>query len=121
MNFFNLHQSHHFHSQRGDIRDVSRQARESKNEIEDLHARLDRLHLATSAMWELLCERTGLDEDDLLAKIQEVDLRDGRLDGRVDEGVNAPPAQCPACSRVNNSRRTTCLYCGIELPPTSPI
>lgn len=119
MDFFDIHQEHRLHRQRKDIDDASRQARRAKNEAEDLRERLDRLHLATSAMWELLCERTGLDEDDLLAKIEEVDLRDGKADGRID--ARAPAVQCPACARPNHSQRKACLYCGMKLPASSPL
>ncbi len=104
-----------------DALDAKRMARQSKNESDDVRGQLDRLHLATAAIWELVCERTGLDEDDLLAKIQEIDLRDGRLDGRIGKSAKSAPSECPACSRVNNARRLTCLYCGDPLSPSSPL
>ena len=43
--------------------------------IED---RLDKLLLVTRAMWELIRDQTSLTEEDLLAKVREIDLRDGR-------------------------------------------
>ena len=112
---------HQLREQGQGIRDAKRTARRSQEDTDDLRTRVDRLHLATTAMWELLCERTGLDEDDLLAKIQEIDLRDGKRDGRIDTRASASPVECPECTRTNNARRTACLYCGVELPPTSPL
>ena len=50
--------------------------------VQSVDMQLDRLTLVCQAMWELLRERTGLTESQLLAKVTEVDLRDGKLDGK---------------------------------------
>jgi hypothetical protein len=77
-----------------------------------LEEQLGRLTLACTAMWTLLKQRTGVTDQELLEAIQEVDLRDGVLDGQY-----RPPAlTCPACGRRNNRRRRTCMYCEAPLP-----
>ena len=73
---------------------------------------LDRLALVTEALWTLLRERAGLTDQQLVERIQEVDLSDGQLDGKV----RRPPVDCPACSRKVSRRNRRCLYCGAELP-----
>ena len=70
--------------------------------------RLDKLALVSMAVWELLAEKAGIGEEDLLEKIQEIDLRDGAADGKVTRKV----ARCPKCNRVMSPRHKRCLYCG---------
>ena len=76
--------------------------------VQDLEDRLDKLLLVNMAMWELLKARTELTEEDLLGKVQEIDLRDGRADGKVSKTV----AECPKCGRTMSPRHKKCLYCG---------
>jgi hypothetical protein len=78
-----------------------------------LQSQIDGLLLASQAMWELVRERTGLTEEDLRQRMEEIDLRDGIRDGRV----GPAKVNCPACNRTNNDRRTHCVYCGRELAP----
>ncbi len=77
-------------------------------QIRYLEDRLDKLLLVNMAMWELLKDRTELTEEDLMAKVQEVDLRDGRADGKISKTV----AKCPKCGRTMSPRHKKCLYCG---------
>ena len=81
MDFFDLHQEMRINQHRKAIDDAERAVRDSKNEVEGMRAKVDRLHLATTAMWDLVSERLGIGEQEFLAKVQEIDLRDGRLDG----------------------------------------
>jgi hypothetical protein len=82
----------------------------------DLKASLQQLSLTCRAMWELLSERTSIAQADLLAKVREIDLRDGVRDGRA----TAPPQECPKCSRMNAARAARCIYCATELPGAAP-
>jgi len=95
-----------------EVRAVESTARKAVDGVSDVRESLDRLALICQSMWELLSERTELSEDDLLAKVREVDLRDGTLDGKAPSS----PKECPGCKRLNNARREACLYCCAELP-----
>ncbi len=77
-------------------------------DIADVRKQIERLSLACQAMWELLRDRTGLTEQDIEAKILEIDARDGQVDGKI--GTSS--FDCPACGRPTNSRRSSCLMCG---------
>jgi len=44
-------------------------------------------------------------------KILEVDLRDGRTDGKMATQL----LDCPACGKRTNSRRSICVMCGAPL------
>ena len=80
------------------------------NEVRRLEDRLDRLVLVNMAMWSLLQEKTGLTEQDLMDRVQQVDLADGQLDGKA----RKPPARCPDCERMMSPRHKRCLYCGAD-------
>lgn len=76
-----------------------------------LEARIDKLTLVSMALWTLLKENTKLTEEDLLEKIKEIDLSDGKLDGKVRQNVS----DCPQCGRVMSQKHRRCLYCGFEM------
>jgi hypothetical protein len=84
----------------------------SHEALEQLERRVNRLSLLCQAMWEMLRERAECTDDQLAAKVLEVDLRDGRNDSRIDTQIS----ECPSCGRNTNSRRSTCVICGAELP-----
>lgn len=84
---------------------------EQATKINELEFRVERLALACQAMWESLREQAGLTEAQLLAKMEEIDLRDGKKDGRM----GARPVSCPSCGRRASSRSKKCIYCGTGL------
>lgn len=76
--------------------------------LAELEARLDSLTLACMAMWRLIQRKHGISDDEFSAMVREVDLSDGRLDGRI-----APETKsCATCGRAMSSRHVKCLYCG---------
>lgn len=79
---------------------------------DDLKRRIDALTLASQALWEIVREQTGLDDEAVILKMQEIDLRDGVADGRISQ----PPVACPKCSRNNRAGRNSCIYCGAAMP-----
>ena len=81
-------------------------------DIKALQRQVDRLSLACQAMWELVRERTGRSEAQLEQKILEIDLRDGKADGKL----SAPVLDCPSCGAKTNSHRSTCVMCGAAVP-----
>jgi len=85
-----------------------------KNRIRDLEFSLNRMALVSQAVWELLSSRLGIPESELLARISEIDLRDGVADGRM----SAQVSHCSDCGRPVNTKRSRCIYCGtaIEKP-----
>jgi len=80
-------------------------------EVLRLEAKMDRLAIITQGLWELLSEKTGLTENDIEAKIAEIDLRDGRADGKI----TGKPTTCPKCARPTHTRLRSCPYCGTAL------
>ena len=56
-------------------------------------------------------DREGLADEDLVRKIDEIDLRDGVLNGRRAKQV---PMDCPKCDRTLPKRQPVCIYCGTD-------
>ena len=90
-------------------RDAAAAAREAKSEVEFLKFDVERLLMITEALWGILKEKHGYDDDELIRRIEEIDLRDDRLDGRV--APTAPPP-CPKCNHPLTRKRVFCVYCG---------
>lgn len=87
---------------------MHRETLENRTDIRDLQNQIDRLCLLNQALWELLQERLNVTDAALEAKAQEVDLRDGKADGKISEVA----VRCPTCQRVCNSKHDKCIYCG---------
>ena len=92
-------------------RHADTRSRITEADVQQLESRLDALALGCQAMWELLAAATDLTNDDILNRMQEIDLRDGKLDGKIGSHV----VRCSACDRPSNARRPQCLYCGEPL------
>ncbi|OLP16112.1 hypothetical protein BST81_23090 [Leptolyngbya sp. 'hensonii'] len=105
--------------QQKQIQDVDLKANRAAHEIDSvaqdvaqLQQRVEKLSLGCQALWELLRDHTSLTEDDLVIKMTEIDLRDGKLDGEMGKQI----LTCPNCRRNSSSKRLACLYCGYALP-----
>ncbi len=81
----------------------------SKNDVLDVHDRVDRLILVVEAMWSLL-EENGYTEDQLRSRIAHIDSADGVEDGRkVTRGVD-----CRDCGSIVPAGRPNCQFCGAD-------
>jgi hypothetical protein len=80
--------------------------------VKDLEEALLRSNLVAQALWEILRDKLAISDLELMAKVAEVDQRDGRRDQRVAPQLGT----CPHCSRTVNTRHRKCIFCGEELP-----
>lgn len=97
---------HPTHTTSKDARSI---AREARTDVQLLEQDVERLLMITEALWNILKEKHGYDDNELIRRIGEIDFRDGRLDGRK---AAAPPRQCPHCHRILIKKRPFCMYCG---------
>lgn len=88
------------------------QAEQAVDRLRELEVTVSHMALACQAMWELLRERGGITDAELLAKIKEVDLRDGVADGRMRPVI----VNCPKCGKPSNTKHSQCMYCGAAIP-----
>jgi hypothetical protein len=87
-------------------------ARESAMSSDKTRKNTERLYLVVQAMWELLKDKAGLTDADLDAKVQEIDMRDGRLDGQ--DSTQTAPLACRQCGRTILSGQAQCSWCGTQ-------
>ena len=88
---------------------ASRKASEATARTDGLKQDIDKLYMITEALWTLLKEQHGYDDEVLGRLIESIDMRSGRIDGKRERKMN--PA-CPTCHRVVIGNHNTCLYCG---------
>ena len=108
--FWNLQQDNRITEARAEALHARDDFNHYKRRIEELEFSLNRVALASQALWEILRARLEISEEELLAKINEIDLRDGVQDQRMTPYVT----NCPKCNRVVNSKSNRCIYCGAE-------
>ena len=88
--------------------DASKAARAARTDAREVEERLDRTLLACEAMWSILRDKLGVTDVELVERINDIDLSDGRLDGKVRKTAVA----CPKCNRTISQRFPKCMYCG---------
>jgi ribosomal protein S27AE len=76
---------------------------------EEMRLDVEKLFMITEALWLILKEKHGYTDEHLASMIQEIDLRDGKLDGKVRK---QPNPICPQCGRTLMGKHSVCLYCG---------
>jgi rubrerythrin len=91
-------------------------ANDAKDKAYEIRDRFDHLTLLCMAMWELM-KQSGLTDEQLAAKVKEIDLADSKLDGRYTPSL---VSQCPQCGHVMSRRHGKCMYCGHENLETKP-
>ncbi len=92
------------------------QASSAQEQTEQLEARLESLQLTTAAMWSLLRDRLGVSEAELIERMRQIDLLDGKADGKMSARV----LECAACKRTMSTRFKRCVYCGSPIAGASP-
>lgn len=88
---------------------AARAARDAQTKSNALASDVEKLYMITEALWTILKEQHGYTDDELIHRIEEIDLRDGKLDGKV---AKQPSPACPKCRRTLMRNQSVCLYCG---------
>jgi hypothetical protein len=83
-------------------------ALQTQEGVRELRHQVERLSLLNQALWELIRDKAGLTDADLQRMAEEIDMRDGKADGKMDGGA----VTCPTCHRVSNAKHYKCMYCG---------
>ncbi len=84
-------------------------ANSAQRKADALEGDVERLLMITEALWGILKEQLNYEDDELMRRIQEIDMRDGTLDGKVSKQA---PKKCKSCNRTVMKKRPQCLYCG---------
>jgi hypothetical protein len=83
---------------------------DTSQRVRELELRYERMKLVTAALWQLLKARNGLTDEDLKRYIEQVDLADGKLDGRM--GRKGSAMDCSRCNRRILKSASVCPWCG---------
>ena len=106
--FWELYQQRRIHAADRRAGRAHQKADQTMAYIERLEGKVESLALSCQSLWELLRDNSNLTEQQLEAKMEEIDIRDGRLDGKLSKAIET----CPKCGRKTSRRRSNCLYCG---------
>ena len=74
---------------------------------------IEKLFLIVEALWAIVKETSNLKDEDFAELIRQIDLQDGRLDGRNSTTVEI--LKCTKCGKTLLHGQTRCAYCGEEL------
>ncbi|NRA37867.1 MAG: hypothetical protein HRU15_06985 [Planctomycetes bacterium] len=88
---------------------------QARSATEELEERLNYLTLACTAMWDIIKEHTSLTEQNLMERIQDLDIADGSMDGKIKPQIR----NCSKCKKRLMSRSQVCQYCQTYTPYTS--
>lgn len=92
----------------GEATSARSDARAAARNVRTVEARLDRVLLTCEAMWTILRDKLGVTDMELIERMNDIDLSDGQLDGKV----HKPPLACPKCNRTISAHLPKCMYCG---------
>jgi hypothetical protein len=95
---------------------AAKKSMDARSEVQVLRTAIDRLILVDRALWEIIAESQGLTEEYLLNKVNEIDLRDGVLDGKMRE----PLRKCSSCGKMLQQGYVKCIYCGTKNEVANP-
>ena len=114
---WDLHQERRIGDAMDNANVAARKATDFQERVRFLEDRVDRMVLTNMAVWSIVRERLRLTDEDLAARIEQIDLEDGKADGKV---TRTGPAVCGRCGRSFSPRHRRCLYCGQESRPATP-
>ena len=84
----------------------------AKSQADSLQLEVDKLSMIAEALWLILKDKCGCTDQELVAMIEQIDMRDGKRDGKI---AKQAPKTCPNCGRTLMKRTAKCLYCGQEI------
>ena len=73
---------------------------------------IEKLYMLVEALWLVVKETSGMNDEDLAELVKQIDLQDGKLDGR--NSSNAAIRKCANCGRILLRGQSKCAYCGKE-------
>lgn len=104
---------------RGDMRNQKLSLNESELSAVSMWQDIEKLYLIVEALWAIIKQTTNLSDDDFNELIRQIDLQDGKLDGRNSSNVQI--RKCSNCGRTILRGQAKCSYCGEEIDVTPPL
>ena len=76
--------------------EARRKSDQASRETAHIQRQTDRLFMIVEALWTFMKQHHGYTDEQLMEMVNEIDLQDGALDGKV----RAAPQPCPQCKRT---------------------
>lgn len=108
--FIDMHQYRRIDQAEAKASRAENKANQFEYRIDELERRANRTALACQALWEILSERLEISIEDVYERMKDIDLRDGKTDGKIKGQVT----KCQNCGRAVNSAHPKCVYCGYK-------
>jgi len=108
MGLYDLHQNRQIADARTAAATASSKAEQYGHTIKELERKIGRLAMINQAMWDLLSQKTGVTEEELQDKVEEI--------VEANQGQKNLAVMCVKCHRPSTVKQPKCLYCGAELP-----
>ena len=102
---------------KSDLRSQKLNVNESELSAVSMRQDIEKLYMVVEALWCIVKETSGLGDEDLIGLVKQIDLQDGKLDGR--NSSNASIRKCPACGKTILKGQSKCTYCGGEFKDES--
>lgn len=91
-------------------------AEQSRHFARTNEQRVERLELLLETLFHHL-EQSGLiDRQKFAVLVEQIDLADGNLDGRISKDMSHRTPKCQSCGKPLARKRTQCIYCGADVP-----
>lgn len=115
MGIYDMHQANQIRKTRAMVNsvgdDIMHAKRQTNYELDGIDQRIDRLTLLCEAMWDLVCQTTGLTDEHLEHKLAQLDVTDGHRDLK-----RAKTSTACSCGAMVPARSMVCQFCGAEAP-----
>ncbi len=80
--------------------------------VRDLQRQVAKLTSMNLALFEILKERTGITEQELIARIELLEQKPQDTASQADGQTPQAGATCELCGKTYSKRNNRCLYCG---------
>jgi len=111
--FWELNQQRRIGEAQADARNSEMRAQDVQRDVEMLQQSVEKLALVNAAMWSLMQDKMGLKDEQLLNRMQEIDMQDGVADGRISR---QKALTCAKCQRPMSRTHDSFMYCGAYNP-----
>ena len=95
---------------RSEMRSQKLAVNESELSVLSLRQDIEKLYMIVEALWGIVKHTTNLKDDDLAELVRQIDMQDGKLDGRNSD--NTEIKKCSQCGRTLLRGQSKCAYCG---------
>lgn len=108
--------------QRRDLQDLQNEAIETaatthalSYRVQQLETTVNQLQLLANALVSVIETKQLATREELEVLVQQIDLLDGREDGKLNPEAWSEAPRCKNCNHYVNPSREVCLYCGSSL------